>query len=274
MPDRALPFATATAAPRPVVNRIAPADVRAALRAGYRDFLAMPSHLAFVGLFYPLFGLVLGLAVFADLGYALVFPLVSGFALVGPVAAAPLYEASRRREAGLEAEWRAALSALTGPGLMSIVIVGLLLGAVFAAWILGARLIYTAFYGEQAPEGAFAFLADVLTTARGWGLIVVGHAVGFVFAAIAFTLGVVSLPLLVDRDVGAGVALRTSVEAVRRNPRPMALWAAIVAGILIVASAPLLVGLTVAMPILGHATWHLYRRVVDPGSVQGTPRRV
>lgn len=273
MTQHAASLARASAAPRPAIRRIVTEDVVAALREGYRDFLAMPSHLVFVGLFYPLFGLVLGLAVFSDLGFALVFPLVSGFALVGPAAAAPLYEASRRREAGLEPSWPAALGALTRAGL-SLGIVALLLLAIFAAWMLSARAIYGAFYGAQAPAGLLPFLGDVLTTARGWGLIVVGHAVGFVFAALAFTLGVVSLPLLVDRDVGAGVALRTSIEAVRRNPRAMALWGAIVAAILVVASAPLLVGLTVAMPILGHATWHLYRRLVDRGSVEATPRRL
>jgi uncharacterized membrane protein len=268
---------TADAAPRPRVRSIGVGDMTAALRQGYADFLAKPSHLIFVGVFYPLFGIVLGLSVFSDGGAALVFPLVSGFALVGPVAAVPLYEVSRRREAGLDASWRHALGALTRPGVWSIVLVAILLCAVFAAWIASAQAIYAAIYGPiqepSQPMSFWAFLGDVVTTARGWTLILVGHAVGFVFAAVAFTLGVVSLPLLVDRDVGAGVAVRTSIEAVRRNPRPMAAWAAIVAGLLVLGSAPLLVGLTVVMPILGHATWHVYRRVIDPQSVGGTPRR-
>ncbi len=113
----------------------------------------------------------------------------------------------------------------------------------------------------------------MLSTSRGWTLIVVGHALGFVFAAAAFALGVVSLPMLVDRDVGAGVAVRASIDAVRTSPRPMAAWAAIIGGILMLGSIPLLVGLTVAMPILGHATWHLYRRVIDRSSVEATPPR-
>ena len=263
--------------PRPRVRTITVEDVVTALRRGYADFVAKPSHLIFVCVFYPLFGIVLGLAVFSDAGAALVFPLVSGFALVGPVAAVPLYELSRRREAGLETTWRLALGALTRPGVWSIVLVSVLLFTVFAAWIASAQAIYAAIYGPiQAPSpamGVWAFLGDVLTTTRGWTLILVGHAVGFVFAAIAFAIGVVSLPLLVERDVGAGVALRTSIEAVRANPRPMAAWAAIVAGLLILGSAPLLVGLTVVMPILGHATWHVYRCVIDPASVDGTPRR-
>lgn len=271
MPIRAA-YPTA-AVPRPRVRSIAVADVVSALRQGIADFLAKPSHLIFVGVFYPLFGIVLGLLVFSDGGAALVFPLVSGFALVGPVAAVPLYEVSRRREAGLETTWGEALGALGRPGVWSIVLVAIVLCAIFAAWVASAQAIYAAIYGAAAPTGPWAFLGDVLTTGRGWTLILVGHAAGFLFAAAAFALGVVSLPLLVDRDVGAGVAMSTSIEAVRANPRPMAAWAAIVAGLLMLGSAPLLVGLTVVMPILGHATWHVYRCVVDPASVDGTPRR-
>lgn len=259
--------------PEPLVNEVGPADAEAALRAGWSDFLAMPSHLGFVAIFYPLFGIVLGTFVFSEYGYALVFPLVAGFALVGPVAAVPLLEVSRRREAGLDTSWGEALAALRRPALLSIAFVALLLLAVFAAWMSAAQAIFAQFYATDIPPGPIAFLGDVLTTARGWGLIVVGHAVGFVFAAIAFTLGVVSLPLLVERDVGVVVALRTSIAAVRRNPRTMAIWGALVAAILMVASLPLLVGLVVAMPVLGHATWHLYRRVIDPASVQKTPAR-
>lgn len=259
--------------PRPVVREITPDAIRAALRAGWSDFLAMPSHLGFVAIFYPLFGVVMGTFVLSEYGYALVFPLVAGFALVGPVAAVPLLEVSRRREAGLETSWIEAISALKRPALLSIALVALLLLAVFAAWMSAAQAIFAHFYATDLPAGPLPYLSDVLTTARGWGLIVVGHAVGFVFAAIALAIGVVSLPLLVERDVGAGVAVRTSIAAVRQNPRAMATWGAVVAGVLMVASLPLLVGLVVAMPVLGHATWHLYRRTIDRASVERTPVR-
>ncbi|GGK49467.1 DUF2189 domain-containing protein [Salinarimonas ramus] len=265
--------ATVASPPRPTIREIAPGDVTAALREGWRDFLAKPSHLFFLALFYPLFGIVLGLAVFSDSGLWLVFPLVAGFAIVGPLAAIPLYEASRRRETGDECTWISCLDALRRPGVTSILIIGLMLAALFVAWIASAQAIFAATWGATPIAGPFAFLGEVLTTPSGWALVIVGHAVGAAFAALAFCIGVVSLPMLVDRDVGAGIALAASFAAVRENKRAMTLWAAIVAALLILGSAPLLVGLTVAMPVLGHATWRLYRRVVDENSVAKTPTR-
>jgi uncharacterized membrane protein len=259
---------------RPAVREISVADLTEALRKGHEDFLAMPSHLIFLGLFYPLFGLVLGALMFTDDGIALLFPLVAGFALVGPVFATPFYEASRRREMGQDPTWREVLEVFSSSAVWSIAILGILLMIIFIAWMAAAQAIYTGIYGGRAPAGLTAFLTDVLTTYRGWSLILIGNAAGFLFAVVAFTVSVVSFPLLVDRDVGAGVALRTSVDAVAANPGTMALWGFIVAVFLFVGSLPLLVGLTVVMPILGHATWHLYRRTVDPTSVSRAPRRV
>ncbi|MGJ3264162.1 MAG: DUF2189 domain-containing protein [Salinarimonas sp.] len=272
-PARAAAATAVHAPPRPQIRDLSTGEVIAALREGYADFLAKPSHLFFLALFYPLFGLVLGLAVFSDAGLSLVFPLVAGFALVGPVAAIPLYEASRRREMGDDCTWIACLDALRRPGVTSIVLIAVMLAALFALWIGAAQTIWAATWGGPAPAGPLVFLGEALTTPNGWALILVGHAVGFVFAALAFAIGVVSLPMLVDRDVGAGVALAASFAAVRRNPKAMALWAAIVAGLLVLGSIPLLVGLVVVMPILGHATWRIYRKTIDAQSVARTPAR-
>ncbi|HSP24276.1 MAG TPA: DUF2189 domain-containing protein [Saliniramus sp.] len=203
----------------------------------------------------------------------MLFPLVAGFALVGPVLATPFYEASRRRELGIEPSWREVLEIFSSPAIWSLAVLGILLMIIFIAWMVTAQAIYAWIYGARAPQEVFAFLTDVVTSYRGWSLILLGHAVGFLFAVAAFTISVVSFPLLVDRDVGAGVALRTSVDAVLANPGPMALWGLIVAVLLAVGSLPLLVGLTVVMPILGHSTWHLYRRAVDRTSVEQTASR-
>jgi uncharacterized membrane protein len=127
-----------------------------------------------------------------------------------------------------------------------------------------AQAIYVANFGYHAPESAPQFATDVLTTRAGWTLIVVGCAVGFVFAVVALTLGAISFPLLLDRDVGAAVALLTSIRVVAANPFTMALWGFIVAALLIVGSLPFFLGLTVVLPLLGHATWHLYRKAVEP----------
>jgi uncharacterized membrane protein len=258
---------------RPSVRKISREDLRLALRSGVEDFRSKPSHLLFVSLFYPLFGLFLGAFLFSENAAQLLYPAVLGFALVGPLLATPLYEVSRRRELGEEPSWLDALRVLSSRAIWSIIVLGALVMITFIVWIVIAQAIYALIYGEYEFASFWAFLRDVLTTSRGWALIVTGHLVGLVFAMLAFTIGVVSFPLLVDRDVGAAVALQTSVQAVISNPGPMALWAAIVAALLALGSLPLLVGLTVVMPILGHATWHLYRRTVDQATVAATPLR-
>lgn len=251
------------------VRTIGSADLKEALRKGYDDFTAMPTHLAFLGLFYPFFGVILGALTFSNNALPLLFPLVSGFALVGPIAAIGLYELSRRRELGLETSWDHAFDVLRSPSLPSILALGFVLMIVLLAWLATAQALYQGLYGDAPPESYTGFLWDVLTTSRGWTLIVLGHALGFLFAALTFSISVISFPLLLDRDVGVGPAILTSLQAVRTNPRAMAAWALIIAVGLMMGSAPLLVGLVVVMPILSHASWHLYRRTVEPPQVTG-----
>jgi uncharacterized membrane protein len=246
------------------VRRIAPADLLQALRCGLDDFAAMPSHAVFLCIIYPLLGIML---VSLTLGYTmlpLLFPLAAGFALIGPIAAIGLYELSRRREAGLDSASTHALDVLRSRSLGAIVALGILLMAIFLVWLAVAQAIYVAYFGYAAPVSIRQFIDDVLFTPAGWGLIIVGTGVGFLFAALVLTISVVSFPLLLDRDVGAAGALLTSVRAVAASPVTMALWGLIVAGLLLVGSLPCFLGLTVVMPVLGHSTWHLYRRVVEP----------
>jgi len=249
--------------PQPAIRRIGPDDLRAALVQGIDDFRAMPSHLVFVGLLYPVAGILLAALTFGYDLLPLLFPLVSGFALVGPLAAIGLYEVSRRRERGEETSWRHAVEVLRSPSIGSIAAVGALLLVILIAWLSTAQALYYGLFGNNPPASIGGFLAEVFGTARGWTLIIAGHALGFLFAAAAFMVGVISFPLLVDRDVGPAAAVATSVRAVLANPGPMAMWALIVAVGLMIGSAPLLVGLAVVMPVLGHASWHLYRRVVE-----------
>ena len=249
---------------RITVRKIGTADLMSALKKGFDDFMAMPTHLVFLGLIYPVFGICLGALTFSNNALPLLFPLVSGFALVGPVAAIGLYELSRRRELGDDTSLTHVFDVLRSPSLPAIVALGFTLMVIFIVWLTAAQALYEALYGPRAPESYPAFLNDVLTTSRGWNLIVLGHAVGLAFAAIVFAISVVSFPLLLDRDVGAVCAVQTSLRAVIANPGPMALWALIIAGLLMVGSAPLMIGLAVVMPILGHASWHLYRQVIAP----------
>jgi uncharacterized membrane protein len=248
----------------PAIRRIGPADLIDALAKGWNDFSAMPSHALFMCAIYPVIGLVLaGLT----LGFAtlpLLFPLAAGFALIGPIAAMGLYELSRRREAGLTTAASDALDVLHSPSIGAIVALGALLMIIFVVWVATARAIYVANFGYAAPASIGEFVNDLLFTPGGWNLIVVGNGVGFLFAVVAMAVSVVSFPLLLDRDVGAAVALMTSVRAVAANPATMALWGLIVAVMLLIGSLPLFIGLAVVLPLLGHATWHLYRKVVEP----------
>lgn len=248
----------------PVVRKITPADLKEALAKGFDDFWAMPSHLVFIGLIYPVIGACLAALTFSNNALPLLYPLVSGFALVGPFAAIGLYEISRRRELGLSSSWRDAFDVLKSPSIPSIAALGVLLLVIFLMWLTSARTLYQSIFGYEVPASYSQFVNQVLATMDGMRLVIIGNILGFCFAVAVLSISVISFPLLLDRDVGAAVAVYTSVKAVVMNPLTMALWGLIVAAALLVGSLPLFVGLAIVMPVLGHATWHLYRRVVEP----------
>ena len=255
------------------IRRIGIADLKDALRSGLADFNAMPTHAMFLCLIYPVVGLLLARLAFGYAVLPLLYPLAAGFALLGPFAALGLYELSRRREIGEPTSISHAFDVLRSSSIGGIVALGLLLLAIFGIWIAIANALYIANFGYGSPDSIGAFLHDVLTTSAGWHLIVVGNLVGFLFAVLVLAMSAVSFPLMLDRDVGAAVALMTSVRAVIRNPATMALWGLIVAALLFLGSLPLFIGLTVVMPVLGHATWHLYRKlVVSDGAPRPTLR--
>jgi uncharacterized membrane protein len=248
----------------PVVRKIAMSDLKDALAKGIDDFLAFPTHVIFLSIIYPIAGLVLAALTLSFDLVPLLFPLAAGFALVGPFAAIGLYELSRQRELGLEVSWRDAFGARRSPSTDGIIALGLLLVVIFVLWVAVAQAIYIANFGYAPAELIPNFLSRVLTTPAGWTLIIVGNGVGFLFAATVLTISIVSFPLLLDRDVGAVVAVLTSVRATLKNPMIIAVWGLIVAALLLIGSLPLFVGLAVVMPVLGHSTWHLYRKLVEP----------
>ncbi|MGH6896638.1 MAG: DUF2189 domain-containing protein [Geminicoccaceae bacterium] len=254
--------AEARDAPLPAVRRIELADLKDVLARGLSDLGAYRTDVLFLCIIYPVAGLVLAWLAFGYDMLPLVFPLASGFALIGPVAAVGLYEISRRREHGDDITWADAFGVVRAPAFGAIVVLGLLLLAIFLLWLAAAYAIYVVTLGPEPPAGIGAFVRDVFTTPAGWALIVVGVGVGFLFALLVLTISVVSFPLLLDRDVGLYAAVATSVRAVLANPGPMAAWGLIVAGGLVIGSIPALLGLVIVMPVLGHATWHLYRKVV------------
>jgi uncharacterized membrane protein len=248
--------------PLPTIRRISVTDLRDVLEKGLDDFRAFRTDVAFICVVYPLAGLLMAWFAFHVKLLPLLFPLASGFALVGPVAAVALYEMSRRREKGEAATWADAFGMVGSPSFGVIVVLGLALLGIFLLWLGAADVIYRVTLGPEPPASIVDFARDVLTTGAGWAMIVLGVGVGFVFAVVVLTVSVVSFPMLIDRDVGLGVAVWTSVRAATANPRPMAAWGLIVATGLVIGSIPLFLGLIFVMPVLGHATWHLYRKLV------------
>jgi uncharacterized membrane protein len=248
--------------PAPAVRRIGVADLGLALARGYDDFAAYRTDVIFLCVIYPLVGLVLARLAFGYDLLPLIFPLASGFALVGPFAAVGLNEMSRRREAGMAVAWADAFGVFRSPSFGAIVLLGLVLMAIFLLWLLAAEAIYQITLGPAPPASVGGFVYDVLATPAGWSMIGLGVGVGFLFALLALAISVVSFPLLLDREVGFDTAVLTSIRAVLTNPGPMTAWGLIVAGGLVIASIPFFLGLIIVMPVLGHATWHLYRLIV------------
>jgi uncharacterized membrane protein len=247
---------------QPKVQTIGVADIRAALRDGAQDFAALRSDVVVLCLLYPVIGMVLAWFAFHSNLLPLIYPLIAGFALVGPVAGVGLYEMSRRREAGDEANWASAFRVIESPALGAIATLAVYLVVLFVIWMLVAAEIYGFTLGPGAPTSISGFVRDVFTTGPGWTMAILGTVAGFVFALAALSVSLVSFPMMLDRHVGVPVAVATSVEVVRRNPVTAAAWGIVVAVSLALGSVPALLGLVVVLPILAHATWHLYRRAV------------
>ena len=250
--------------PAPTIRRISMHDVTDALAEGFEDFANFRSDVVFICVFYPLVGLLLAQYVFGHDMLPLLFPIAAGFALIGPFAAIGLYEMSRRHEKGLETSWIHAFDVVRSPAIGSIVAMGLLLFAIFFAWLHTAWAVFELTMGPDIPTSLATFAKDIFTTAAGHTMMVLGIGIGFVFAVIAMSVSVFSFPLLLDRDVGLDTAFSTSIRATWMNIVPMTLWGFIVASTLALGSIPMLIGLAVVMPTLGHATWHLYRKVIAP----------
>lgn len=247
---------------RPETRILQLADLRHALRKGWDDLAAMRSDVMFACLLYPMMGAVLlAVATRGNLTH-LLFPVLSGFALVGPVAALGLYELSRRRDAGLPVGWGEMFNVLRSPRFPRIVMLSLFNAVIFMAWLMLADAIYSMTLGPGVPSSPADLLKAVVTTPAGWTLAIVGTGAGFVLAAATLAVSVVSFPLLLDRDVSLPVAVMTSVQVASENPVVIAVWGLIVAALLALGTLPALLGLIVVLPLLGHATWHLYRAAV------------
>jgi uncharacterized membrane protein len=246
----------------PVVQRITAADVVEALGKGLRDFQALPLYGLSLGALYAAGGIVIVLSIAAFGMSYLAYPLAAGFALIGPFVAAGLYEVSRLREAGQKPSVRAIWSTIRNRkemGWMAFVTI-----FIFMMWMYQVRLLMALFLGINTSFGSLhQFIITVLTTSEGLMFLIIGNVIGAALSLILFSLTAVSFPLLLDRDdVDCVTAMITSVRAVAANPAPMIGWAAVIVVLMIVSALPFFLGLLVTLPVLGHATWHLYRRIV------------
>jgi uncharacterized membrane protein len=247
----------------PTIHKIRLHDLKDVLVKGLADFNAMPTHLVFFCLIYPIITVIFA-RIYA--GYDLIqftFPLLAGYTLIGPLVAVGMYELSRRRELGLDISRMKALHVLRRHAIRPISVLGLLLMLLYLGWLLTAQLLYVKYFGNVVPVSIAQFASDLVSTEAGWSLIVVGTGAGFLFAVVVFAVSVVSFTMILDRDVGVITAIVTSIRACLANPIPMAAWGVIVAYIMFIAAIPFFLGLAIALPVLGHSTWHLYRKVVE-----------
>jgi uncharacterized membrane protein len=244
------------------IKKLKVEDLLACIKLGLNDFAAMPSHLLFLGLFYPIAGLAIAIVTAGQNAFYLLYPLLSGFVLIGPFAAIGLYEISRRREQGEIPSWWDALAVSRAPTLASILGLGVLLGSLFVAWLVAADFLYQYFFPNSSASSYSAFLDQVFRTQAGHKMIAAGNIIGFAFAIVAFSVSAFSFPMLLDRNVRLEVAIRTSLRAVWQNPGVCAAWGLIVTITLLLGIAAALMGLAIVMPVLAHATWHLYRRTI------------
>lgn len=234
-------------------------DLIGVLSAGWRDFVAMPQYGLFFGGVYVLAGLAIGYVTLTGGELAWLIPAIAGFPLVAPFVAVGLYEASRRREAGEPLGWRGVLGALKGHGDDQILSMGVIVFVAFSFWMIVAHAIFAIFMAESGVGGDS--LAALISPA-GLAMLAVGSVVGGLMALAFYAMTVISLPMLVDRKIDFLTAIIASFKVMRGNMAMMLVWAAIIAALLFIAMIPAFLGLMVVLPLLGHATWHLYRRVV------------
>jgi uncharacterized membrane protein len=245
-----------------IVRKISLADLKDALRLGLADFKAMPTHLPFLCVIYGVITFV-AIRYYGNLDVLpLVLPAFAGFTLIGPLVAIGMYELSRRRESGEDVSRTAVFDVIHSPQIVSIAGLTIILLVFYTGWMAAAWGIYGEITGGAPLDSVDAFLTLVFTTAKGQKFLLIGSAMGLVFSIVVLGISATSFPMLIDRKVGIWTAIQTSMDVVFINPLTMMVWGLIVSFSLLIGASIFLVGLGVVLPVLGHATWHLYRKAV------------
>ena len=246
------------------IRKITTHDLWQSLKEGYDDFNARPTFVTFLFLIYPLSALIFTLFLQGENLPYLAFPMMAGFTLLGPVVSVALFEMSRRREQGLDTSWRSAFSFVHSDRFAPILALSILMMVLYVAWLFLAEFLYFGLFGANPPASFGEFTERLVTTRPGVALMLYGNVIGLIFAFTALAVSVVGFPLLLDKPVSSLTAIGTSIRAVATNLYVMLLWGLIVTVLLAAGAAVFLVGLAAVLPILGHATWHLYRKLIEP----------
>lgn len=247
-------------APLPDIATITPAAIPGVLRAGLRDFLRAPLFGLFFSAVYVAGGIVMYMVFAAGGQEWWLLPFALGFPLLAPFAAIGLYEVSRRIEAGEPLDWSSVLGVVFAHKDRQVPSMAMVILLMFMFWVFVAHAIFALFMG-LVPLTNISSSPAVLLTGNGLTMLAVGSIVGAGFALALFSFTVVGLPLLLERDVDFITAIITSVGAVTANLVPMLIWGAVIAVLLFAGMVPMFLGLFVALPVLGHASWHMYRRL-------------
>ncbi|MBN9668878.1 DUF2189 domain-containing protein [Roseibium aggregatum] len=256
-------MASAGLRPMPRVKAIDVNDVIDAFASGLSDFLKAPAYGLAIGALFAAGGLFVVLSAAAlNMSY-LSYPAAAGFVLIGPFAAVGLYEVSRRLQNGEELSWSAVLGTMWAQKGKELSWMAFVVLFIQIMWMYQVRLLLALFLGFKSFASFSEFLTQVITTPEGLMFLAVGHVVGAILSLILFSLTVVSFPLLLEDDRDFITAMITSVRAVAVSPIPMIGWAFVVTALLIVAMIPAFLGLIVVLPVLGHTTWHLYKKCVE-----------
>lgn len=233
------------------------------LNAGWRDILAAPMVSLGYGVVFAALGWLLTFGLSAAGLYYLVLPMMAGFLIVGPLAAVGFYEISRRRGERQGTTLGQALFAWQR-NTSQIALMGVALLLMLILWARIAAMIFMLYFGIGNVPSIDNLLVETFLQPSSLPFLVFGTAVGGVLAAATFSISAVSIPLLLDRpEANVIEAIVTSIRAVRENPKPMALWGLLIVVFIGAGLATLFVGLIVALPLIGHATWHAYRDLVQ-----------